>query len=715
LEGVGNQKYVHLLVLQIARWCKMIFAARANAGEYISREEEYPMFRASLAGWLLLCSLAHGQTVTLRADRFLLGPSTVVDAKDATIRLAHSVLLSHEMGAADFRQNERLTDKVQAKKLFMLDDNDVTHAELFLFGNARQVEVNGTGIGPTTQLESTGWHRIDVPVSLLKRGDNQIIFRDGGGLLVDAVQSGRSFKSEDGGKTWSSDNLTTKGGQQGEYLVRLRLGRFAPQGWALSEVIDLWRQPDQVARPAKLVHLKGFADVERQQPAGTRLQAFVRTGSTPEPQAKTWTAWHSLSMDLQPPAEERNHRWAQVKFALHTTRAQLSPRVPAQISLSYTLDAEPVATDALKVVYADNASPTLARSPVPFVYQEPSPRLKLLRERYKLDDVIAPGKTELEKLMLLRHWVRNQWHTAWQGHPAQWMPPWDALIILESKDQPDCLTMCTHYACVYTQCCLALGWTARHCILDHHCVSEVWMNDFNKWVMMDPGNSASRPDANLHYELNDMPLSARELHLIARADRSKAVKVRFTPNMLIGKIAHMCRPAPKPLPARPDVITLDELDAYPVCHIVNFRRYGFPARNNFLDTLFPGELYQGWSSYYYDGYWWVGDSPEQPQISPEYSNHLDPVRQRDVDWPVNQTGIHLSRTARPGVLRVDLETTVANLARHEKATSAEAWKATPQSFLWELTPGSNVLVVRGVNAWDKSGRPAQVTVEWPGK
>src|SRR5207253_10481174 len=135
-----------------------------------------------------------------------------------------------------------------------------------------------------------------------------------------------------------------------------------------------------------------------------------------------------------------------------------------------------------------------------FVYQGPSPRLKLLRERYKLDEVIAPGKTEMEQLMLLRYWVRNQWHTAWGNHPAAWMPPWDALIILESKDQPDCLTMCTHYAAVFTQCCLALGWNARHCILDHHCVAEVYVQSHNKWVMMDAGNSAQRADVGLHFE-----------------------------------------------------------------------------------------------------------------------------------------------------------------------------------------------------------------------
>src|SRR5207245_1593503 len=133
-----------------------------------------------------------------------------------------------------------------------------------------------------------------------------------------------------------------------------------------------------------------------------------------------------------------------------------------------------------------------AQPATPFTYEGPSPRLKFLRDKYKLDAVIAAGKTELEQLMLLRTWVRNQWHTAWKSHPAGWMPPWDSLQILGNCDQPDCLTMCTHYACVFTQCAQSLGWNARHCILDHHCVSEVYIQQFDKWVMMDSGNSAQR-------------------------------------------------------------------------------------------------------------------------------------------------------------------------------------------------------------------------------
>src|SRR5262249_37700194 len=264
----------------------------------------------------------------------------------------------------------------------------------------------------------------------------------------------------------------------------------------------------------------GLSALTRGQPEGTRLTVALRTGSTPTPDAKNWTAWVPLDKNHHPAGPAQRHRWAQLRFELRTSRPQATPRVPARFELAFDVQPDFAAGPGkLTAARAGDAwEPRIGATR--FVYQEPSPRLKLLRERYQLDAVIAPGKTEMEQLMLLRYWVRNQWHTAWRGGPAAWVPPRGSLILLESKDQPDCLTMCTHYAAVFTQCCLALGWNARHCILDHHCVSEVWVDQHRKWVMMDAGNSKERADVGLHFERDGMPLSARELHLAHRTGKT---------------------------------------------------------------------------------------------------------------------------------------------------------------------------------------------------
>ena len=208
--------------------------------------------------------------------------------------------------------------------------------------------------------------------------------------------------------------------------------------------------------------------------------------------------------------------------------------------------------------------------------------------------------------------------------------------------------------------------------------------------------------------------------MLYRSGKTEGVRVCFTPERLMKQIAPLCRPAPspkgKPL-ARPDTIPLAELKKYPVCQLENYRRYAFPPRNNFLTTLYPGELEHGFSNYFYDGYCWVGDSPDDPRISPEYSRHLPSERVSDIDWDLNWVRIHLSRTTKPGEVQVDVESHVPNLARLEKAAPEGAkaqrtWQATSSRFVWKLKAGANVLDVRGVNAWDRVGRANRVRVEW---
>jgi hypothetical protein len=656
--------------------------------------------------------------------RFLMtSPDVEFFAKPGIYQLAASTLLAHETGATDYHQSETLAGRVHVKKVFVLDSADVREAELLLYGAATEVLVNGQLVPAPKRLESTGWSRLHVSAALLKEGANVFVFRGAGQLLLEPGKAGHSYKSEDGGATWSNRALGRNSNQEGEYLVRLRLGRHSPSGWVMTQVFGLM---DQSPHPGPVNKVRAPTDLLKQH-AGTQLTPWLRTGSTPQPDAKSWTAWQKLDQGIMVSAGHQRHRWAQLKFGLATTKPQVSPRIPATFSL--ILETRPEQAPKVNGLLALSQPAGLDRpilGSVPFVYQEPSPRLELLRKRYKLDDVIAPGKTEMEQLMLLRYWVRNQWHTAWGSHPQPWMPPWDAHIILENKDQADCLTMCTHYAAVFTQCCLALGWNARHCILDHHCVAEVYVNEKQRWVMMDAGNSAQRADVGLHFEHKGVPMSALELHHLYHRQlkgEGEKVMVCFTPKHLSDKIAGLCRPAPvskEKYPQRPDSVPLADLKRYPVCGLQNYRRYALPPRNNYLSSLLPGELYQGWSEYFFDGYYWIGDDRNQPSHSPEYSWHLS--RPMDIDWPLNWCRIHFAQGAKAGEFSIDIETFTPNLARLEmklssdKTGSAKDWLATSPRFTWTVHPGANKLEVRSVNAWGKAGPAAFIAADWtPGK
>jgi hypothetical protein len=644
----------------------------------------------------------------------------VVAEKDG-IRLAHSVLLTDEMGATDFRQTETLSDTVWARKTFQLKKREATAAELFLFGSAKEVRFNEKVLEAGRRLESTGWQRVPVPTDLLKQGANEAWFGRGGQLLIEPGRGrGHSARTLDGGG-WSVTDGLGRDGNPGEYLVRLRLGQSATRGQVESPVFDLWADRfDAVATAGRVQSMR--SPVPEEQQNFNAVQPWVRLGSGPSPTASGWTDWLPLpggQGQLELPGEATRYRWAQLRFDLSATGGRVTPRLPNRFELKYDLVPEPP-KDAppLTVTVPDPWAYKAMPGSVRFTYQAPSPRLQKLRERCKLDDVIAPGKTEMEQLTLLRHWARHQWHTAWEGGADAWMPPWDAHIILDGKDQPTCLTMCTHYAAFYVQCCEALGWNARHVVLDHHCVSEVWVDQHRKWVMMDVGNSKERPDCNLHFERNGVPLSALELHRLARGGDAAGVEVRFTSPALAEKVAALCRPAPppkKPFPPRPDVVPLADLGKYPVCGLANYRRYALPPRNNFLDSPLPGELYQGWSEYFYDGYFWVGDSPDDPKLSPEYSRHLTPDRPQDIDWPLNWTRIHPARTDKADEVRVTLESGTPNLGRLEVRIGDGPWKATPPTFTLPLPPKGGKLTIeaRGVNRFDRAGPATTVVVGRP--
>src|SRR5262249_54080956 len=164
-------------------------------------------------------------------DRFILSPEVVTD-KDGSIRLVHSMLLADETGATDYRQTEKLSERIHAKKVFPLDDIDMDSAELFFFGTAKQVRINGHPL-KVEPLVSTGWKRARVSSAFLKTGANEVVFAGGGSLLIEPSRPGNSFRSDDGGETWSNRALAGDKHLRGEYLVRLRLPRYAPRGWAM--------------------------------------------------------------------------------------------------------------------------------------------------------------------------------------------------------------------------------------------------------------------------------------------------------------------------------------------------------------------------------------------------------------------------------------------------------------------------------------------------
>ena len=75
--------------------------------------------------------------------------------------------------------------------------------------------------------------------------------------------------------------------------------------------------------------------------------------------------------------------------------------------------------------------------------------------------------------------------------------------------------MCVIYSNTFIQCALAVGLQARGNVLDHHFVSEVWSNEYKKWVTFDIAASVDSIRSSFHMK-DDTPLNALETHTLAR-------------------------------------------------------------------------------------------------------------------------------------------------------------------------------------------------------
>ena len=162
------------------------------------------------------------------------------------------------------------------------------------------------------------------------------------------------------------------------------------------------------------------------------------------------------------------------------------------------------------------------------------PMLKKLRETYKLDEVVAPGKNEYEKQTLLMKWIWEQWD---HGHAQELYYLVDPVWILdESKNEH--IFQCMHSNSVQMAAMASLGWICRSVGTSNHTWGEVWSNQYRKWMLFDA-------TSNLRYERKGVPLSSYEayhMRYVEQADDvmglSEAGK-KYTAPPRQGKTANM--------------------------------------------------------------------------------------------------------------------------------------------------------------------------------
>ena len=178
----------------------------------------------------------------------------------------------------------------------------------------------------------------------------------------------------------------------------------------------------------------------------------------------------------------------------------------------------PLATEPVRVLRNGDIGP---EQPAIFRFQDfNEPLLDELLTREHLRRVADPRATQFKQITQLREWVAAQWKL---GTPTPY-PPWNAITILDWIRSGKTGGHCGQYSQVMLQAAAALGFTARYVEVGSqdnpyaHFVTEVWSNDYNKWVVMDASY-------NSHFELNGVPLGALEIHDALIAGQARRVNV----------------------------------------------------------------------------------------------------------------------------------------------------------------------------------------------
>jgi hypothetical protein len=307
-----------------------------------------------------------------------------------------------------------------------------------------------------------------------------------------------------------------------------------------------------------------------------------------------------------------------------------------------------------------------------------NPRLKELRWRYKLDEVVASGKDEFEKQVLLLDWVHHRFRKF--GRPTS--DAKGALQILSANDAGHTF-FCAHYADVMVSAAASLGWVCRGLALrrpDHigsgateHSSTEIWSNQHRRWVMFDPTFA-------MYVEKEGVPLNAFEVRQEWFYRDGKDLV------FVIGKERKQFRKSDLPI-FRQRFAGFGDLSVDGSALNV-YAFIGYIPNTDLMDSgkdygrmfITQDRLCEGTK-------WHKRDVPKDPAAEPYF--------------PINRASLTL--TPEGGSVRVGVRTLTPNLRACMIRIDGGDWRPVAGVFLWTPRDGVNRLEAKTVNEFGVEG------------
>ena len=593
---------------------------------------------------------------------------------------------------------ERLSNAVWIRKQLVIADPRAS-AAMLLVGPGGKLSVTVNGSPQTLEApRKTGfgqWQAYAINPAALKPGVNDIVISGAGRVWIARGDDSpvdlphRSARSADGGASWSVDKLGPDRDISGEYYVRVYLEHYRSKGSILLPVLDVANLAGSPLAPPITapgpVRVSAGSDNGAQQAISIR----VRSGTTYVPGKDSWSEWIRLARNGR--LEAPRGRFVQAEVTLATSDPLATPRLR-----EITVETAPALaadwTKPAKIVDARNEE--IVRTSIPFRYEPfTHPNLKELRSRYHLDEVVRGAKTDLELVAKLAAWSARQWK--WQQwHLDEYYPAWDALEILSKHaDGKTVGGFCLQYDIVFLQACESFGLPGRALSISNgslgrpkaggHEPTEIWSNDFRKWIYVDGTGAWYALDGATGVPLSLWELRRRQIRLL-RGEAAEPVRI-----VEIEKTAHKWTGLTEDL---------------------GFAELRLIPRSNFLEQKAPLPLNQG----FLRAWFWTGHHVWSDSDAPAELLHANRVTQPgNFEWTLNQAHYVLEARPSPGEIRVHLDTETPGFETFLAEIDGAGRRPVSAIFSWKLHPGSNRLRVWPRNDAGREGISSWLELEMP--
>lgn len=318
-----------------------------------------------------------------------------------------------------------------------------------------------------------------------------------------------------------------------------------------------------------------------------------------------------------------------------------------------------------------------------------NPKLRQLRNLYTAEDIKGIKADEFGRQRELLHWVHDRFKKF--GRPST--PAHGALEILKGIDDGHTF-FCTQYAELLVSTAACMGWVNRPLALrrhqganknggsTEHTVTEMWSNQFSKWIMFDP-------TSDLYVEKNGMPLNAWEIRQEWFYHDGKDL------TFIVGRNHKPYKKADLPVTIGqykdfgPLTLDPDEPDKYGFI--------GYIPNTNLMDAGYDyGQMFITKDKLCDGTNWHTRTNPAAPATDPYF--------------PIGQAALSLSIDNGKVVLGLKTMTPNFKCYQMQTDTTAGAWEETKSGAVWNVHPGSNWIRVWTVNQFGVTGPQATAAV-----